>query len=402
MGWIKQIESLRNGAILWKHPPKKPRSDRGWQVRSSDFSIGGIDFASPVSGDFPAPMASRPFEWEVLVIGEKVTGGTKYDEAYDELAAAIGFNVPVRLVYQHDSGYERVVKAYPDGVDAPYTEENDYVYRFNTRWKLNSYWTERNFADTSLRSGGGYRSGQVSPSLRSGLGAATQRITAANFSVPTPIVDGSSVGPGGVPTIPDTAPIITFNGPVGGSLGFTLANLVDPFPHDFGNSVIGGGFNFSAPVLAGWQLIIDCGAWSATYTQGTTQIDRTDLLSPPPSQNYIAAIHPRIANQFQLYNNGTYYRFPGIATTTITDNPLTSGATTIHVASAAGYSPLVAIAIENELISFTGISGGNTLTGCTRGAFGTAAVSHPVGSGVTPMNPPWGGTINFKWRRYWL
>ena len=56
--------------------------------------------------------------------------------------------------------------------------------------------------------------------------------------------------------------------------------------------------------------------------------------------------------------------------------------TTIVVVSTTGFSTTGAIIIENELITYTGITA-TSFTGCTRGAAGSANVSHTSGTAVS-------------------
>ena len=77
----------------------------------------------------------------------------------------------------------------------------------------------------------------------------------------------------------------------------------------------------------------------------------------------------------------------------VDDNPLTAGATTINLDDGSGayqasdhFHAATAnewrvVKIENEYIIYTGINN-DQLTGCTRGAFGTAAVAHVKGTSV--------------------
>jgi hypothetical protein len=64
-------------------------------------------------------------------------------------------------------------------------------------------------------------------------------------------------------------------------------------------------------------------------------------------------------------------------TTTLTSS-ISSSATTIPVASTTGFSTTGAIIIENEIITYTGITS-NSFTGCTRGAYASNATSHASG-----------------------
>lgn len=78
------------------------------------------------------------------------------------------------------------------------------------------------------------------------------------------------------------------------------------------------------------------------------------------------------ANLFVAVNN---------LSTSLTDNPLSSGATTVNVASTTGFPTAGYITIEAEAISYTGTTG-TSFTGCTRGADGTTAASHVTATSV--------------------
>lgn len=67
-------------------------------------------------------------------------------------------------------------------------------------------------------------------------------------------------------------------------------------------------------------------------------------------------------------------------TTTLTSS-ITNTQTTIPVVSTTGFSSSGDIIIEDEIISYTGITS-VSFTGCTRGAHGSASSSHPNGSDV--------------------
>lgn len=70
-------------------------------------------------------------------------------------------------------------------------------------------------------------------------------------------------------------------------------------------------------------------------------------------------------------------------TVTVTDNPLTAGATTMHVSSATGFpgSGNYLIQIDSEVIQVTGGQGTTTWT-ITRGTNGTSGASHALGAVV--------------------
>jgi hypothetical protein len=72
-----------------------------------------------------------------------------------------------------------------------------------------------------------------------------------------------------------------------------------------------------------------------------------------------------------------HYVTEAFPVTLLTDNPLTAVATTVNVGGVPSFDVGGGqIQIENERISYTAISG-TSFTGCTRGASGTTAASHP-------------------------
>lgn len=72
--------------------------------------------------------------------------------------------------------------------------------------------------------------------------------------------------------------------------------------------------------------------------------------------------------------NGVYPYLP-----LVTDNSLTSGATTVNISDSTGTPTFGTVRIDDELISYTGVTS-TSLTGCTRGAYGTTATSHSQNS----------------------
>jgi hypothetical protein len=74
-------------------------------------------------------------------------------------------------------------------------------------------------------------------------------------------------------------------------------------------------------------------------------------------------------------------------TNTVQDDPLTAGATTVTVVDVTEFPTATAneprvVKIEDEYIIYTG-KGAATLTGCTRGAFGTTGAAHVKGTAIT-------------------
>jgi hypothetical protein len=69
----------------------------------------------------------------------------------------------------------------------------------------------------------------------------------------------------------------------------------------------------------------------------------------------------------------------GAVTQTTLNGTVTAAATSIVLTSAAGFTAPGTIVVDNELITFSGVST-NTLTGCVRGTGGTFAVAHSTGA----------------------
>jgi hypothetical protein len=70
-----------------------------------------------------------------------------------------------------------------------------------------------------------------------------------------------------------------------------------------------------------------------------------------------------------------------VLSSAITDNPLSAVAVTVNVASTAGFPAAGRIKIDNELISYTGVTvGPDSFTGCNRGSNNTIAASHLLGA----------------------
>jgi hypothetical protein len=76
-------------------------------------------------------------------------------------------------------------------------------------------------------------------------------------------------------------------------------------------------------------------------------------------------------------NANLYIAVNGLQTTLAV--ACTSGDTTLTLTSTTGFPTTGLVTIDNtEVVSYTGIAGA-TITGCTRGADGTTAASHPIG-----------------------
>jgi hypothetical protein len=71
--------------------------------------------------------------------------------------------------------------------------------------------------------------------------------------------------------------------------------------------------------------------------------------------------------------------------TTLTDNPLSSSATTVNVASTTGFPASGFIQIDSEIIAYSAVTA-TSFTGCQRGA-GAGATTHAVAAAVTMESP---------------
>jgi hypothetical protein len=105
-----------------------------------------------------------------------------------------------------------------------------------------------------------------------------------------------------------------------------------------------------------------------------------------------------IDNFCQSFSSGTagaYLQFPygafeDVAYTTL-NGGITNAATTITVVSTTGFPTAGQIRIENEIITYTGVTT-TTFTGCTRGTRGSTNVAHSTAVGVIKIQSPGANT----------
>ena len=76
---------------------------------------------------------------------------------------------------------------------------------------------------------------------------------------------------------------------------------------------------------------------------------------------------------------------------------ITSSATSIGVASTSSFSASGTIVIESEIITYSGTSGGNTFTGCTRGTTSSMATEHISGVTVRQYSGKTSGSDAIGW-----
>ena len=93
-------------------------------------------------------------------------------------------------------------------------------------------------------------------------------------------------------------------------------------------------------------------------------------------------------NHLLIIENGALYDITPLRVssndTTTTNEALDASETSIDLVSVTGFTATGTIKIDNEIITYTGIST-LTLTGCTRGTNGTSAATHNIGSTVTQV-----------------
>lgn len=94
--------------------------------------------------------------------------------------------------------------------------------------------------------------------------------------------------------------------------------------------------------------------------------------------------------------------FSGIGTTSALNGAITDTDTSIVVLDATAFHRETggtgAILIEEEIITYTGVSGGTTFTGCTRGCYGTTAAAHADTTTVTELALLQGHPLNVAMR----
>ena len=76
---------------------------------------------------------------------------------------------------------------------------------------------------------------------------------------------------------------------------------------------------------------------------------------------------------------------------------ITSSATSIGVASTSSFPASGTIVIESEIITYSGTSGGNTFTGCTRGTTSSMATEHISGVTIREYSGKTSGSDAIGW-----
>lgn len=127
-------------------------------------------------------------------------------------------------------------------------------------------------------------------------------------------------------------------------------------------------------------LLIDNEAMTYTATTATTftGVVRARLGTVAAAHNDNATVKTYLLSGM----DGTV-----LASATLTDNPLTNSATTANVNSTTGYPTSGSIKIDNEIMSYTGITA-TSFTGLTRAVRSSTAASHNLSATITLVPAP--------------
>lgn len=222
MGVLDRLESTKTGATLFTFSRVHLTGNRGGERRNATFTIANTPWGSSPFLSTGAPFAPHRWKWSARFIPSKVH--MSGDAVMDALNLALDLGRPVRLVYQHDDGYERINEAIGYVWDAPFDTTTDgLAYDISVEWEILTPWRERTLVNAPVHFGAGYHFGQTTPVIHFGSNAAVA-ITANTFNVPTTMCDGTVAGTGGKPTSSDSTSVITIRGPYGGDGGFTITN----------------------------------------------------------------------------------------------------------------------------------------------------------------------------------
>jgi hypothetical protein len=144
------------------------------------------------------------------------------DAAYDALAVWIVPGVPIRLVYQLDSGALWYTTAYNGHIQQTETSGGNWghggLLNFTITWRIRPDWRPE-FSEASDVWGVGDGIWGVSD----GLWGAVNRVTVTTDPF-TFTLDARGTAGNDLPTIPDTGPLIQLTGPLGGTNGLLIQN----------------------------------------------------------------------------------------------------------------------------------------------------------------------------------
>jgi hypothetical protein len=305
MGHLKQVEPIYDTSRpIYVFTDDVPVGGLGYSLRDATYTINAIDFGFSPFLDNGAPVAPIDFVW-----GGRVLTHGHPDRELDKLTTACGGGAPVRLVWTHDDGWERVVRARLESIDWP-RDANDTIYvDAKVTWKINEWWTERGYANQTV-------AGLGTPIVAAVAGGSTPLVCGTNAlpilggggtslyvfpTTGTTLADASVAGVGGIPNQDDTAVVIDVVGPMGGDDGFQIyifaTVLKDKNGQDFNPNI--GTHLFVPP---GSTCVIDSGAQSIAQ-DGLGDI--TGSKRKPDEQPYWAIVKSLVNNGIGISSVGS-------------------------------------------------------------------------------------------------
>jgi hypothetical protein len=265
---------------------------RDFGRRESVQSIPGLDSVLDQYGRTGGPMDRRDMTFSF----RRFTGSADLDADYDRLAAWLAPGNRMRLVYQTDSGAQWFTVASNPRIQNTVTAANNWnnggFQDFTVTWRIRPDWRPR-FSQAS--DVWGTNDGVWGTADGNWGGAFTIPLTSAttNFTVDATGVAGSTL-----PTLPDTGPVITIDGPYGGTLGIVIANNSSFFTNAAG---VRTSVQLTLPFALGYneEIVLDCARQKFTY-KGTPFRPIKD-----PAQPVWFRIDPGIVNSIGVACNGT-------------------------------------------------------------------------------------------------
>jgi len=231
---------------------------RDFGRRESLMSIPGMDSALSGHGRRSGPIDTRYETFGFRVVTPDL------DAAYSLLAAQVLGGRPVRLVYRTDSGALWYTIGYTPSIKHTLTAKNSGLTPhadFSVTWRIRPYWTLRysEASDIWTENPGDLWTEDATDLWGAGFVTA---IADTGGGVTTFNIDATGTAGANLPTLPDTGPVITINGPAGGAVGIQIVNYATTVI-DTGGAITPGYFGMPQ-LLAGQSALLDCGAQSFT------------------------------------------------------------------------------------------------------------------------------------------
>jgi hypothetical protein len=226
---------------------------RNFGRRESVVSIPGLDSVLDQYGRQPGPMdrTDVTFAFTVFTNGDN-------DAAEDLLRAQIAPGEPQRLVYQTDSGALWFTLGSNPRIQQTSTAANNWgsggTCNFTVTWRIRPDWRPR-FSQASDVWG-----------VNDGIWGVNDGIWGATNAIALPTnptlftIDATGTAGKDLPTISDTGPVVTINGPFGGDGGIILLNSSAPLRDPAGNP---SSVQLTLPFKLrnfSEQIVLDCAA----------------------------------------------------------------------------------------------------------------------------------------------